>query len=83
MATKVLVVDDEADIRELVTGLLEDEGFSPRSAFDSDTALAAGVDWLASFHAGFMDVSHSPQMRQNIVTNLITSLHTKQSSGWA
>jgi len=41
MSIDILVVDDEADIRELVTGLLEDEGFSPRSAHDSASALAA------------------------------------------
>ncbi|MEE2691692.1 MAG: sigma-54 dependent transcriptional regulator [Pseudomonadota bacterium] len=48
MSVDILVVDDEADIRELVTGLLEDEGFSPRSAFDSDTALAAVRERLPS-----------------------------------
>ena len=41
MALEVLVVDDEADIRELVSGVLEDEGFSVRSAADSTTALEA------------------------------------------
>src|SRR6201996_2415690 len=37
----ILVVDDEADIRELVAGILQDEGFSVRTAHDSDAALAA------------------------------------------
>ncbi|OYX19526.1 MAG: sigma-54-dependent Fis family transcriptional regulator [Brevundimonas diminuta] len=37
----ILVVDDEADIRELVSGLLEDEGHSVRTAANSDEALAA------------------------------------------
>lgn len=37
----ILVVDDEADIRELVSGLLEDEGHSVRTAADSEQALAA------------------------------------------
>jgi two-component system nitrogen regulation response regulator NtrX len=41
MALEVLVVDDEADIRELVSGVLEDEGYSVRSAGDSDTTLEA------------------------------------------
>lgn len=41
MSVDILVVDDEADIRELVTGLLEDEGFSPRAAANSDGAFAA------------------------------------------
>jgi len=41
MALEVLVVDDEADIRELVSGVLEDEGFTVRSAADSTAALEA------------------------------------------
>jgi two-component system, NtrC family, nitrogen regulation response regulator NtrX len=41
MASDILVVDDEADIRELVAGILEDEGYTARTAADSDAALAA------------------------------------------
>ncbi|MFA5968051.1 MAG: sigma-54 dependent transcriptional regulator [Sphingomonas sp.] len=41
MALDVLVVDDELDIRELVCGVLEDEGYETRSAADSDAALDA------------------------------------------
>lgn len=41
MALDVLVVDDEADIRELVAGVLEDEGFETRLAGSSDQALDA------------------------------------------
>src|SRR6476646_10430203 len=41
MALDILVVDDERDIRELVAGVLEDEGYAPRTAADSDAALAA------------------------------------------
>jgi two-component system nitrogen regulation response regulator NtrX len=40
MASDILIVDDEADIRDLVAGILEDEGFSTRTARDSDSALA-------------------------------------------
>ena len=40
MASDILVVDDEADIRNLVAGLLEDEGHETRMAGDSDSALA-------------------------------------------
>ncbi|MGQ2992225.1 MAG: nitrogen assimilation response regulator NtrX [Brevundimonas sp.] len=36
----ILVVDDEADIRELVSGLLEDEGHAVRVASNSEEALA-------------------------------------------
>ena len=41
MALEVLVVDDEADIRELVSGVLEDEGYAVRTAADSNGALEA------------------------------------------
>ncbi len=41
MALEVLVVDDEADIRELVSGVLEDEGYVVRTAADSNGALDA------------------------------------------
>jgi len=41
MALEVLVVDDEADIRDLVSGVLEDEGYSVRTAADSTAALEA------------------------------------------
>src|SRR5437660_1625671 len=40
MADDILIVDDEADIRELVSGILQDEGYITRSARDSDDALA-------------------------------------------
>ncbi|HEX2843005.1 sigma-54 dependent transcriptional regulator [Hyphomicrobium sp.] len=39
MAADILIVDDEADIRELVAGILEDEGHRTRLARDSDEAL--------------------------------------------
>ncbi|MEA2992263.1 MAG: two-component system, NtrC family, nitrogen regulation response regulator NtrX [Alphaproteobacteria bacterium] len=41
MASDILVVDDESDIRQLVSGILQDEGYSTRTARDSDEALAA------------------------------------------
>ncbi|MBK5958286.1 sigma-54-dependent Fis family transcriptional regulator [Rhodoplanes elegans] len=41
MASDILIVDDEADIRELVAGILEDEGYGTRTARDSDDALRA------------------------------------------
>lgn len=48
MSVDILVVDDEYDIRELVSGILEDEGFHPRTAADSTSALAAVRDRLPS-----------------------------------
>jgi two-component system, NtrC family, nitrogen regulation response regulator NtrX len=44
MASDILIVDDEQDIRELVAGILEDEGHETRTARDSDSALAAIAD---------------------------------------
>ncbi|MFL6760564.1 sigma-54-dependent transcriptional regulator [Sphingomonas sp.] len=41
MALEVLVVDDEADIRDLVSGVLEDEGYTVRTAADSTQTLDA------------------------------------------
>ena len=41
MALDILIVDDERDIRELVAGVLEDEGFATRTAGDSTEALLA------------------------------------------
>jgi two-component system nitrogen regulation response regulator NtrX len=41
MAHDILIVDDEADIRALVVGILEDEGYSCREAGTDEAALAA------------------------------------------
>ena len=41
MAADVLVVDDEADIRDLVAGILADEGYAVRTAADAEAALAS------------------------------------------
>ncbi len=54
MASDILIVDDEVDIRELVAGILQDEGYTTRTARDSDDALAA----IASRRPGllFLDI---------------------------
>lgn len=39
MRSDILIVDDEPDIRELVGGVLEDEGYSVRKAATAETAL--------------------------------------------
>jgi len=43
MASDILIVDDETDIRELVAGILQDEGYGTRTARDSDEAIGAVV----------------------------------------
>src|SRR6516164_5481008 len=41
IASEILIVDDEEDIRDLIAGILHDEGFETRVAGDSDSALHA------------------------------------------
>ncbi|WP_342362564.1 sigma-54 dependent transcriptional regulator [Terrarubrum flagellatum] len=41
MSADILIVDDESDIRELVAGILEDEGYKTRTAGSADEAIAA------------------------------------------
>jgi two-component system nitrogen regulation response regulator NtrX len=41
MAHDILIVDDEADIRLLIGGILEDEGYTTRSAAEATSALEA------------------------------------------
>src|SRR5438045_3791165 len=41
MPLEILIVDDETDIRELVAGILQDEGYQTRTARDIDAALNA------------------------------------------
>src|SRR5260370_3434019 len=41
MAHDILIVDDEADIRMLIAGVLKDEGYATRDAANSSEALAA------------------------------------------
>jgi len=39
MALDILIIDDEDDIRDLIAGILEDEGYQARQAHDADSAL--------------------------------------------
>src|SRR5215217_1645124 len=39
MALDILIIDDEDDIRDLIAGILEDEGFDTRQAHDADSGL--------------------------------------------
>ena len=50
MALDILIVDDERDIRDLVAGVLSDEGYECRTAGDSDTALEMIDQRRPSFH---------------------------------
>ena len=41
MALDILIVDDEQDIRDVVAGLLSDDGYETRTAATADEALQA------------------------------------------
>jgi two-component system, NtrC family, nitrogen regulation response regulator NtrX len=41
IASEILIIDDEEDIRDLISGILSDEGYATRVAGDSEGALAA------------------------------------------
>ena len=57
----ILIVDDEADIRELVAGILEDEGYEARQAGNSDDALDAIEDrQTLSGYSGYLVAGQPP-----------------------
>ena len=41
IASEILIIDDEEDIRDLISGILSDEGYATRVAGDSESALTA------------------------------------------
>ena len=59
---EVLIVDDEQDIREIVAGILEDEGHETRTAHDSDSALAAISDRAPRLVINMMGVPKRPEI---------------------
>ncbi|WP_136161533.1 sigma-54-dependent transcriptional regulator [Sphingomonas flavalba] len=85
MALDILIVDDERDIRELVAGVLEDEGYSTRVAADSDAALAA-IDerrpslalldvWLQGSRLDGLDLLEEIKRRDPTIPVLVISGH--------
>jgi two-component system nitrogen regulation response regulator NtrX len=85
MALEVLVVDDEADIRELVSGVLEDEGYAVRTAADSDTTLDAVEDrrpsmvlldvWLQGSRLDGLQLLQEIKKRDSTIPVLMISGH--------
>lgn len=85
MALDILIVDDEADIRDLVSGVLEDEGYAPRSAGDSDSALEAISDrrpslvlldvWLQGSRLDGLDLLDEIKRRDSSLPVLVMSGH--------
>ena len=85
MALDILVVDDEADIRDLVAGVLEDDGYTTRVAGDSDAALAAIADrrpslvlldvWLKGSRLDGLDLLDEIKRRDPSLPVLVISGH--------
>ena len=56
MAFDILIVDDEADIRHLIAGILEDEGYESREA-GGDKVRVVKVNGVASVDAIKSEIS--------------------------
>lgn len=65
MATEILIVDDERDIRGQIAGILEDEGYATREAANSAEALAAVAARLPALL--ILDVWLSERDRKSVV----------------
>lgn len=85
MALDILVVDDEADIRDLVAGVMEDEGFTARTAANSDDAIAALAErrpslvlldvWLERSRLDGLDLLDEIKRRDPTLPVLVISGH--------
>ena len=85
MALEVLVVDDEADIRDLVSGVLEDEGYAVRTAADSNQKLDAIEDrrpsmvlldvWLQGSKLDGLQLLQEIKQRDSTIPVLMISGH--------
>ncbi|HAU21880.1 MAG TPA: sigma-54-dependent Fis family transcriptional regulator [Erythrobacter sp.] len=85
MALDILIVDDERDIRDLVAGVLSDEGYECRTAADSTTALGM-IDerrpslvlldvWLHSSEMDGLEVLDAIKQREPELPVIIFSGH--------
>ncbi|HEY0622097.1 sigma-54 dependent transcriptional regulator [Sphingomonas sp.] len=85
MSLDILVVDDERDIRELVAGVLEDEGYETRGAADSDSALEAIAErrpslvlldvWLQGSRLDGLELLDEIKRRDSSIPVLVISGH--------
>ncbi len=85
MALDILIVDDELDIRELVSGVLDDEGYATRTAANSDEALSALADrrpslvlldvWLDNSALDGLDLLEEIKNRDPTIPVLVISGH--------
>ncbi|MEQ1687866.1 MAG: sigma-54 dependent transcriptional regulator [Sphingopyxis sp.] len=85
MALDILIVDDEQDIRDLVSGVMEDEGYHARSAANSDEALWALSErrpslvlldvWLEGSQLDGLDLLDEIKRRDPTIPVLVISGH--------
>ncbi len=85
MALDILVIDDEADIRDLVAGVLDDEGYETRTAANADEALAAIAArrpslvlldvWLVGSRLDGLDLLDEIKRRDSSIPVLVISGH--------
>ncbi|WP_213981803.1 sigma-54 dependent transcriptional regulator [Sphingomonas sp. dw_22] len=85
MSLDILVVDDERDIRELVAGVLEDEGYATRGAADSTAALEAIAErrpslvlldvWLQGSRLDGLELLDEIKRRDSSIPVLVISGH--------
>ncbi len=85
MPLDILVVDDEQDIRDLVAGVMEDEGYVTRVAGDSDAALDALGErrpslilldvWLEGSRLDGLDLLDEIKRRDPTIPVLVISGH--------
>ncbi len=85
MALDILIVDDEADIRDLISGILQDEGYATRVAANSDETLREFSErrpslivldiWLANSAMDGLELLDEIKRRQPMVPVIIISGH--------
>lgn len=85
MALEILIVDDEADIRQLISGILQDEGYQTREAANSDETIARIAErrpaliildiWLRNSKLDGLEILDLIQQNQPTIPIVIISGH--------
>ena len=85
MSSDILIVDDEDDIRSLIRGILEDEGYTVREAENSEAALNAVEEktpdlmildiWLQESEKDGLEILKSVKENDSILPVLMISGH--------
>jgi two-component system, NtrC family, nitrogen regulation response regulator NtrX len=85
MALEILIVDDETDIRQLISGILQDEGYQTREAANSDETIARIAErrpaliildiWLRNSKLDGLEILDLIQATQPVIPIVIISGH--------